>query len=124
MNANSIPLALLSCQEKSSVTSKDAFTQRLNDAVRFAGLSWNGLAERLSADGVRVYASTTTEWRDGSIPSGEFLMRLPAILGVNGHWLLTGEGDMTSSPDEAERLLAQIKELLGVRPGGGRKISD
>lgn len=92
---------------------KDQFTQRLIAAVAAAGLSWNGLADRLSEYGPRVYAGTTTPWRDGAIPSGEMMLRLPKALGVDGHWLLTGEGSMLPiDQGEAEQKIQQMREIL------------
>lgn len=100
------------------------FLKRLTLAMERRGLTQNGLADRLSVDGERVYASAVNNWlTKGTMPSGDLLMRLPTALDVDGHWLLTGEGEMERRPpDQNAKLLQQMRELLGVRPGGGRKI--
>lgn len=95
------------------MNSKLQFTERLTKAVELSGLTWNALAEKLSEGDTRVYASTTTPWRDGAMPSGEMLMRLPKVLGVDGHWLLTGEGAMKPRPpDRAALALALIEGVV------------
>ena len=86
------------------------------DAISFAGLNPNQLAERMSQRGDRVYASVVGSWLKGSMPGGEYMLRLPGALGVDGHWLLTGEGTMERRPtSEAEALVAHFRELL-ARP--------
>lgn len=91
------------------MNAKEQFTQRLIAAMEFAKLNPNQLAERMSADGERVYSSVTNKWRDGAMPSGEYLLRLPGALGVDGHWLLTGDGSMQRTPPtEAQELLERF----------------
>ena len=41
----------------------------------------------------RASSATTHAWfRRRSLPGGRHMIRLPEILRVNGHWLLTGKG--------------------------------
>ena len=77
-----------------------AFGGRLKRAIDASPLDQKRLAEVL---GVRE--ATVTAWVKGTPPKGEHLLRLPGMLGVNGHWLLTGEGDMRlPEGDEGMRL--------------------
>lgn len=40
-----------------------------------------------------VGVATVSEWfTRGRVPNGDVMLRLPAVLSVNGHWLLTGDG--------------------------------
>lgn len=52
-------------------------------------LSWT-IADLAKALGVPH--ATALKWRTGSVPGGDLLAKLPEVLGVSGHWLLTGEG--------------------------------
>lgn len=50
-------------------------------------------------------AETVTAWVGNDyLPGGEQMTRLPGLLGCDGHWLLTGEGDMV-------RQAASMKEM-------------
>jgi phage repressor protein C with HTH and peptisase S24 domain len=55
---------------------------------------------------------TGSAWLRDAVPGGRALMRLPQILGVSGHWLLTGEGPMRPDNEDREaeafRRIAQI----------------
>ena len=56
-------------------------------AVARSGLSQQQLAKRLGTS-----QSTVNGWISGrNVPAGDFLLRLPELLGISGHWLLTGE---------------------------------
>jgi hypothetical protein len=57
------------------------------------------------------------------MPSGELMIRLPGILGISGHWLLTGEGPMRPLPvTEIERWIAQMPaDLFRAMP---RPVDD
>lgn len=57
--------------------------------------------------------STLSKWASGSqVPAAENLMRLPATLGVSGHWLLTGEGPMKTEPQLDGEKLEVIQAVL------------
>lgn len=65
-----------------------AFRIRLRQALERRGISQVELSRAL-----QVRAATVTDWLNrGTMPGGAILLRLPALLRVDGHWLLTGEG--------------------------------
>lgn len=72
--------------------------KRLDKAIRSSGLSRNRVAQL-----VEVGSGTISEWfTKGSVPSGDILSRFTEKLGINGHWLLTGEGTMKGSAPDGE----------------------
>lgn len=55
--------------------------------------------------------ATVSEWfTRGRVPNGDVMLRLPRTLGVNGHWLLTGDG-----PRDLERRRGMDPYLRGVQ---------
>jgi len=65
-----------------------AFFERLRQVLDDQGMSQADLARELG-----VGVATVSEWfTRGRVPNGDVMLRLPGALGVNGHWLLTGEG--------------------------------
>lgn len=70
------------------------------------------------ADQVGVSQASVSEWRRGvSLPSAEKLAQLTMVLGVSGHWLLTGEGPVEpagASPD-IERVRSETESLMKLR---------
>lgn len=58
--------------------------------------------------------ATISDWfKRGTAPSAELMLKLPAALDINGHWLLTGEGvPDPMSPSDAARLLEKMRGLL------------
>jgi transcriptional regulator with XRE-family HTH domain len=81
-------------------------------------MTQTALAERLG-----INLPTVNRWiNQGVIPDGPQLMRLPELLGVSGHWLLTGKGEMVHvmSEGEAKRTLDQITKIVddarGIKP--------
>lgn len=99
------------------------FAYRLDRVLRERGISQNELARALSVEGKRVYTSVVNRWlpRSGQedwrpiLPSGEYMLRLPEILGVDGHWLLTGEGEMLSIPPAAKALAFDLIARIADR---------
>jgi len=39
-------------------------------------------------------------------------MALVRVLGINGHWLLTGEGDPNTRPGDADHILRDVRRLV------------
>lgn len=98
------------------------FRTRLREALEHRGISQTELARRLE---VRI--ATVNEWlnRD-TMPCGMTMLRLPAVLKVDGHWLLTGERRPLESEDplpggrraRAAALLEEAMRVLEARDGG------
>jgi transcriptional regulator with XRE-family HTH domain len=65
-----------------------------------------------------VRDATVSDWFNrGTMPSGSVMLRLPDVLGVDGHWLLTGKpspgnGSGVRGLSEEER--AQVATLLDI----------
>ena len=92
------------------------FLTRLREVIHSRGLTQAGLAHSL---GVRE--ATVSSWfNSGAVPSGVLILRLPKLLEVDGHWLLTGEGEEPTFPGrsgaaedpEIEGRRARIESLL------------
>lgn len=65
-----------------------AFFERLRQVLDDRGMTQADLARELG-----VGVATVSEWfTRGRVPNGDVMLRLPHALGVDGHWLLTGEG--------------------------------
>jgi transcriptional regulator with XRE-family HTH domain len=65
-----------------------AFFERLRQVLEDRGMSQADLARELG-----VGVATVSEWfTRGRVPNGDVMLRLPHVLRVNGHWLLTAEG--------------------------------
>lgn len=72
-----------------------SFGGAIRDALDRIGKSQSWLAGE-----VGVYPAAVTHWVQGSsLPKGDQMVRLPHILGVSGHWLLTGDGPMLPAQD-------------------------
>jgi transcriptional regulator with XRE-family HTH domain len=91
------------------------FRTRLREALERRGISQTELARQL-----KVRVATVNEWlnRD-TMPSGQTMLRLPAVLAVDGHWLLTGErrppaGEEALSADRRARAAALLEEAMRV----------
>jgi transcriptional regulator with XRE-family HTH domain len=67
-------------------------------------------------DKVGVHRNAVSKWEnDEALPEGQVMVALPGVLDIDGHWLLTGDGDMKRSDPS----LAVVKlEVIGmVRDG-------
>lgn len=65
-----------------------AFFERIRQVLDERQMSQADFARELG-----VGVATVSEWfTRGRVPNGDVMLRLPAVLDVNGHWLLTGEG--------------------------------
>ena len=64
------------------------FYERLRQRLEELRMTQTDLARELG-----IGVATVSEWfTRGRVPNGDVMLRLPRVLGVNGHWLLTGEG--------------------------------
>jgi hypothetical protein len=71
-------------------------------------LNQSSLAARLGTT-----SQVVNKWiNHGVLPEGRFLVQLPELLHVSGHWLLTGDGEMRPPPSDIEtaayRRIAEI----------------
>ena len=84
------------------------FGDRLSAAREAASLSRKELAQR-----VGIKTSTLRAWEeDLSEPRANRLSMLAGLLGVSISWLLTGEGEGVSAPDEEEQAGGDVAALL------------
>lgn len=77
----------------------------MKDRLRYA-LALSGKGQNQVAREIGASSSVASAWFDGSneiLPGGKFLMRMPKVLGVNGHWLITGEGSWHPIPTSGRR---------------------
>ena len=76
----------------------DAEIRELCRRIAFS-ISVRQLSQSEVARRVGCQQSVVSEWINGGrAPSGLYLLRLPEALEVNGHWLLTGEGELDDTP--------------------------
>ncbi len=84
------------------------FGDRLAAGREAAGLTQKELAQRV---GIKV--STLRAWEeDLSEPRANRLSMLAGLLGVSISWLLTGDGEGVSAPDEEDAAGADVASLL------------
>jgi transcriptional regulator with XRE-family HTH domain len=85
------------------------FGERLARAVELSPLDQKTAAERLG-----VTEGQLSKWVHGKFPpQGRYMLQLPALLGIDGHWLLTGEGDpVPLPPGEAAVRLQEIRAIV------------
>lgn len=82
---------------------------RIAYALRELGRTQTWLADQLELES----PAQVNRWvRQGVIPRGEALLRVREILGVNGHWLMTGEGDAFTMPGEEAAALQRVRDAI------------
>lgn len=84
------------------------FPERLQDAIKRAGLSKGSLARHLG-----VPKSSVSRWLAGSEPRGEKLSEIAKFLSVDVKWLLEGEA-AESSANPKDRLIPKDDEFSSV----------
>ena len=91
------------------MSDRTEFRRRLALAVEQSQLRQREIAKRL---GVRE--ATVSDWMAGrTAPNLDQLLRLPGLLNVSGHWLLTGAGPMRPVPHhEAINALIEIARIV------------
>jgi transcriptional regulator with XRE-family HTH domain len=103
---------------KDRMDQHEEFRTRLRTALAGRGMTQSELARRL---GVRD--ATVSDWFNrGTMPGGAVMLRLPELLGVDGHWLLTGKhrrtsraaivAEATSASEQGEDVSARALALL------------
>ena len=84
--------------------------ERLLLARKRAGLSQ---AELGGALGLKSGHSMVSQWERGeAIPTGEQFLALPALLGVSGHWLLTGHGEVR--PGDVNGAITALGDIAAI----------
>lgn len=60
-----------------------------------------------------VGEATVSEWfTRGRVPQGDVFLRLPGVLRMNGHWLLTGDGPEELSDPEGDAYRTGVRTIL------------
>ena len=84
------------------------FGDRVHAAREAAGMSKEQLAKRLG-----IKKSTLRDWEDDlAEPRANKLQMLSGLLGVSITWLLTGEGDGVSPPEEGDVTVSDMSDVL------------
>jgi transcriptional regulator with XRE-family HTH domain len=104
-------------------------SESIGDRIRKArdarGMTQGGLALQVGSKSGR--ASTVSEWESGNGPADPLaLAELVAVLRVDAHWLLTGEGEMERSDPGHEahafrviaRYVRRVTSRAEVQPDG------
>ncbi|WP_147125582.1 helix-turn-helix domain-containing protein [Shimia ponticola] len=87
------------------------FGDRVAGARNAAGMDQKQLARRL---GVKL--QTVRDWEDDvSEPRSNKLQMLSGVLNVSMSWLLTGEGEGVSGPDEDPVAGVTLEDLVALR---------
>lgn len=84
------------------------FGGRIRQALEYAGLNQSALARALDTQ-PHIVGSWVNH---GVIPHSKHLVRLPELLGISGHWLLTGKGPMVHMDPGPE--IAAYHEIAGI----------
>ena len=88
------------------------FEGRLSWAIQSAQVSRSQIAQALGTAKPRL-----SEWASGrKRPSLEFLVQLPLVLGVDGHWLLTGQTHAAVEGPLSERTRLGVEEEKNREP--------
>ncbi|WP_333714524.1 helix-turn-helix domain-containing protein [Yoonia sp.] len=96
------------------------FGDRLAGAREAAGLDQTALATKLG-----VKKQTMESWEnDLKEPRANRLQMLAGILGVSITWLLTGEGEGPTAPEDEGHLATDVTDLLAEMRGLQREIKQ
>lgn len=97
-------------KKRAQQSAREALRHRIALAFRLSGRVQSDVARELGVDGSRVSRWFNPDDRQGEVPGPDYLPLLPELLGVDGHWLLTGDGPMTRHEPRARRLAADSVE--------------
>jgi len=96
---------------------------RIKQALDYAGLNQSDLARALDTQ-PHIVGSWVNH---GVIPHSKHLVRLPGLLGISGHWLLTGEGPMVHMDPGPEiaayHQIVEIVDRTRLRPPDAKEDS-
>lgn len=103
-------------QVRAMASVREAFRRRMVLAIRSADVAQADIARALDVSPSRVSRWGNPDPEQGELPSEAYLPFMPALLDVDGHWLLTGTGKPGRSlevPEERRSLaLARIERAL------------
>ncbi len=112
----------MSVTEFSSASRIEKLSNRIAMAKRLSGLTYQEIADELRRNDpeLRTSKSIVSNWcNQGVIPEGRALVLLPVVLNVDGHWLLTGEGEAARQlPAEETEAFRRIAEIVNLVQGG------
>lgn len=92
---------------------REALRHRIVYAFSLSGLPQADVARAFGVDRSRVSRWFNPDAEQGEMPGPDYLPLLPELLGVDGHWLLTGEGPMRRTDPAASRVaLDRIERVL------------
>ena len=100
---------------------REAMRHRIIYAFTLSGLQQTEIVKALGIDRSRVSRWFNSDAEQGETPGPDYLPLLPDLLGVDGHWLLTGDGPMRRTDpaasrvalDRIERVLREAKDRKG-----------
>lgn len=78
---------------RARASAKEAMRQRIVLAIRESGVPRAHIEAHLGVDKSRVSRWANPDPNKGEMPSEDYLPLLTELLDVNGHWLLTGQGE-------------------------------
>ena len=100
-------------RKRAQQSARDAMRHRIVMAFATSGVVQADIARALGVDRSRVSRWFNPDAVQGEVPGPDYLPLLPDLLGVDGHWLLTGEGPMHRKDPAASRVaLDRIERVL------------
>lgn len=113
---------LPACKGFVTVERQAGFVGRLQQAFEASRFE----TRKALANELGVRPATAGAWFSGSWPREQQMADLVRALGVSGHWLVTGDGEMRPSDPDAERkAFRQIAKIVdGVRAAGEADAAD
>lgn len=98
---------------------KDTLGSRIRTAVAASGLTQRKVAEKTGVD----ESAVSRYVRDHQAPSADYLARFISVTGVDGHWLLTGEGSpKRADPVVSVRMLDSVMDALASEGDEAAKL--
>lgn len=96
-------------QDSDLMDNLDGFLRRVKAVLREKEMSQAELSRSLG-----VGQATVSEWfTRHRVPNGAVLLQLPGVLGVNGHWLLTGEGSRVPHVGSDDPYTYAVEDIVG-----------
>lgn len=90
----------------------NTFKSRLFDAAQHVGVEWG---QTPIGDSLGIHKQTVDRWFKGGEPSMGHLVLISRKWGINGHWLLLGDGEMLPSEKHISSETAHHKDLQEIQ---------